>query len=358
WRHSRLKGKDYVEFIQRFARAFKIVYPNALCQWEDFSKQNAFAIRDAYLHDLISFNDDIQGTGAVTLAAVLTAMKIKKEQLKDQVFLIHGAGAGGVGIAEQIETVLVEDGLLLDEARKRIFTLDSRGIVATNRKLEPYKKKFAKDPAAFPWLGDQENNALLQGIRKAGITVLIGTSGQTGCFTEEVVRAMLANTERPVILPLSNPTEMAEAQPVDIYRQSKNRALVATGSPFSPVTVDEREVRIGQCNNVFVFPGVGLGVLASGARQVLPSFFTAAAHAVSNQISEEDIDNGILMPPVDRLREISLQVACAVAKAALKEKVSGLCVYSTYQHDNNPDRIEILIERMRWSPRYLPVSPA
>lgn len=358
WRHSRLKGKDYVEFIQRFARAFKIVYPNALCQWEDFSKQNAFAIRDAYLHDLISFNDDIQGTGAVTLAAVLTAMKIKKEQLKDQVFLIHGAGAGGVGIAEQIETVLVEDGLSLDEARKRIFTLDSRGIVATNRKLEPYKKKFAKDPAAFPWLGDQENNALLQGIRKAGITVLIGTSGQTGCFTEEVVRAMLANTERPVILPLSNPTEMAEAQPVDIYRQSKNRALVATGSPFSPVTVDEREVRIGQCNNVFVFPGVGLGVLASGARQVLPSFFTAAAHAVSNQISEEDIDNGILMPPVDRLREISLQVACAVAKAALKEKVSGLCVYSTYQHDNNPDRIEILIERMRWSPRYLPVSPA
>ena len=253
WRHRRLTGDDYISFVQRFARAFRNVFPNALCQWEDFSRQNAFAIRDAYLHDLISFNDDIQGTGAVAVAAILTAMKIKGERLRDQVFLIHGAGAGGVGIAEQIETVLREEGLSEEEARARILTLDSRGLILDGPDLLPYKRKFAKERAALTWLADDRDLQLERVVANTGVTVLIGTSGQAGCFTREVVESMLRHTDRPVIMPLSNPTAMAEAVPADLYRWTEGRCLVGTGSPFPPVAHNGREYRIGQCNNVFVF---------------------------------------------------------------------------------------------------------
>jgi len=165
WRHHRITGDEYIDFVQRFARAFRNVFPNALCQWEDFSKQNAFAIRDAYLNDLISFNDDIQGTGSVALAGILTAMKIKKESLKNQVFLIHGAGAGGVGIAEQIETALCEEGLTVDEARSRILTLDSHGLIIYSDDILPYKKKFAKGPAKL----DMDEGWRGFPVRKCGV---------------------------------------------------------------------------------------------------------------------------------------------------------------------------------------------
>lgn len=357
WRHKRLTGVDYVDFIQQFARAFKAVFPNALCQWEDFSKQNAFAIRDAYLHDLISFNDDIQGTGAVALAAVLTAMRIKGEKLKDQVYLIYGAGAGGIGIAEQIENALLESGLDKAGARQRIFALDSRGMVTKNRALEPYKKKFAKDTSAMPWFKNKEDGFLLNVIRHEKITVLIGTSGQPGNFTQEVARAMTANTDRPVILPLSNPTSKAEATPDDLYKWTSGRALVATGSPFDPVLFKGKKIRIGQCNNVFVFPGVGLGVIASGVREVAPEFFTASAKAVSDYVAAADMKKGILMPPLEALREVSLRVAFSVGHTAIKKDIGRLCAFSTFQHNNDPKRLQTLIDKMRWEPKYLPVTP-
>jgi malate dehydrogenase (oxaloacetate-decarboxylating) len=358
WRHSRLKGEDYIRFMERFVKAFKAVYPNALCQWEDFSKQNAFAIRDAYLHELISFNDDIQGTGAVTLAAILTAMKIKGERLADQRFLIYGAGAGGIGIAEQIFTALIEEGLSTREALAHIFVLDSRGLITTDRtRLEPYKRKFAKDPGDLPWLRTPEDGFLPNVVKAARITVLIGVSGQGGSFTREIVESMLANTPRPVILPLSNPTANCEALPEDLFRWTDGRALVATGSPFAPVKHQGKEIRIGQCNNAFVFPGVGLGVLASGARIVLSSFFTAAAKAVSEMLSPEDRRQGVLMPPIPLLREVSLKVAIAVGEIAIKEGVSGLCAYSRFQHENDPERLALLVEKMRWEPKYLPLCP-
>jgi malate dehydrogenase (oxaloacetate-decarboxylating) len=357
WRHERLTGKDYLRFVQRFARAFRAVFPSALCQWEDFSKQNAFAIRDAYLHELISFNDDIQGTGAVTLAAILTAMKIKREKFIDQVFLIHGAGAGGIGIADQIETALIEEGLSAAEARGRIYTVDSKGLVTTDRKLEPYKLKFAKDPGTLAWLKGQGDGSLLQVIRQGKVTVLIGTSGQAGSFTREVVQAMQQNTPRPVILPLSNPTSKAEALPEDIYAWTGGKALVATGSPFAPVSRDGKTIRIGQCNNVFIFPGVGLGVLASGAREVLPQFFTAAARAVSASVSLADRKQGILFPPVHELRKISGRVALEVGMSAINEGMSRPCAFSTYQHEFKKDRLRRLIDQMRWQPKYLPLHP-
>jgi len=358
WRHPRLRGDEYVEFVQRFARAFRSVFPSALCQWEDFSKQNAFAIRDTYLHELISFNDDIQGTGAVTLAAVYTAMEIKKERLSDQVYLIHGAGAGGVGVAEQIEAALVEEGLSAKEARARIFTVDSRGLVTTSRKLEPYKERFAKDPAQLPWCASEADTTLAAVVKKGGVTVLIGTSGQGGCFDQGIITSMLAHTPRPVVLPLSNPTIQSEATPEEILRWTSGRGLVATGSPFPPVRLGgTKPVRVAQCNNVFIFPGVGLGVLASGAREVLPQFFTAAAKAVSRYVSAADKRKGILLPPVKDLAKVSRQVALAVAMSAVEEGVAGMCAFSSYQHDGRREKLRRLIDRMRWEPRYLPLIP-
>jgi len=357
WRHPRLRGEGYIAFVQRFAHAFRKVFPHALCQWEDFSKQNAFAIRDAYLHELVSFNDDIQGTGAIALAAILSAMKIKGEDLAGQVFLVHGAGAGGVGIAEQIEAALLAAGCDSGRARARIFTVDSHGLVCTDRELEPYKKKFAKDPGALPWYRNTGDGSLGNVVEKAGITVLIGTSGQPGCFGQGIARAMLAHTSRPVILPLSNPTAKIEATPADLAAWTSGAALVATGSPFPPVVRAGNDVRVGQCNNVFVFPGLGLGVLASGAREVLPQFFAVAARAVAEQVSEADLGQGVLLPPVNALPRVCRQVALAVGRCAMEAGVAGPCAFSEFQHEGSIERLERLIDGMRWQPRYLPLLP-
>lgn len=355
WRHPRITGDQYIDFVQRFARAFRNVFPNALCQWEDFSKQNAFAIRDAYLHDLISFNDDIQGTGAIALAAIFAAMRVKNEALKDQVFLIHGAGAGGIGIAEQIKTALCERGLSKKEARDKIFALDSRGLITTDRYLDPYKVKFAKDPASLEWVKEANDLRLENVVKKAGVTVLIGTSGQAGCFSHEVVQSVMEHTEIPVIMPLSNPTSYAEVIPADLYRWTDGRALVATGSPFPDILHNGKSYRIGQANNVFIFPGVGLGVLASGAREVRPEFFTAAAGAVAHYVSREELSRGSLLPPVTALDDVTLEVAQAVGESAISLGVSRNCAFSTFQHQNDPARLKELVRKMRWMPDYLPL---
>jgi malate dehydrogenase (oxaloacetate-decarboxylating) len=355
WRHKRITGDQYIDFIHCFARSFRNVFPNALCQWEDFSKQNAFAIRDTYLHDLISFNDDIQGTGAIALAAIYTAMKIKREKLSGQRFLIHGAGAGGVGIAEQILVALRGEGMTEEEACSRIFALDSKGLITSDYDLLPYKQKFAHNPAALAWLKNEQDTQLNKVVEKAGITVLIGTSGQAGSFTSEVVFAMLEHTDRPVIMPLSNPTDHAEAVPADIYNWTRGRALIGTGSPFPHVLDNLKTFRIAQANNVFVFPGVGLGTLVSGAHEVLPEFFTAAAEAVSSCVSQVDMNDGVLLPPVTELAHVSLKVAQAVGEAAITAGVSRPCAFSTFQHHNNSTRLRQLIRKMRWNPEYLPL---
>ncbi|MCI5144930.1 MAG: NAD-dependent malic enzyme [Candidatus Electrothrix sp. AR3] len=355
WRHRRITGDEYIDFIQHFARAFRNVFPNALCQWEDFSKQNAFAIRDTYLDDLISFNDDIQGTGAVALAAVYTALRIKKEKLSEQKFLIHGAGAGGIGIAEQIWSALCAEGMCGQRARDRIFTLDSVGLITTERELLPYKQKFAHDPQALDWLKDEQDLQLANVVKKAGITVLIGTSGQAGCFTKDIVQSLLEYTKRPVIMPLSNPTDHAEALPDDLYAWTEGRALIGTGSPFADVHYKGKIYPVSQSNNVFVFPGVGLGTLASGAREVLPEFFTAAAQAVSSCVSRADMDSGILMPSVTQLADVSIKVALAVSEAAITEGISRPCAWANFQHHNDPTRLKQLINKMRWKPDYLPL---
>ncbi|HKL01482.1 MAG TPA: NAD-dependent malic enzyme [Desulfotignum sp.] len=353
WRHNRLKGDDYDAFMEKFVIAFKKVFPKALCQWEDFSKQTAFSVRDQYLETLISFNDDIQGTGAITLAGILAAMKSKKQAFTDQVFLVHGAGAGGVGIAEQIMTELMEQGLDETAAKSKIFTLDSKGVVTTDRDLEPYKTKFAKDPHTLDWIKTPADNTLVNAITNETVTVLIGTSGQPGCFTRDIVDAVAKNTDQPVILPLSNPTTKTEALPKDLYQWTDGKALVATGSPFEPVVHNSKKYRIGQMNNAFIFPGVGLGIVASGATQVLPVFFSAAAHAVAEFITDQDIQDGILCPPLDQLRQVSIAVAKQVGAEAIKAGVTDNgCAFSRFRHNNDPERLNTLIDNMIWNPVY------
>ncbi|MBU0972527.1 MAG: NAD-dependent malic enzyme [Proteobacteria bacterium] len=353
WRHERLLGDEYYAFIEKFVVAFKKVFPKALCQWEDFSKQTAFTVRDKYLDQIISFNDDIQGTGAVALAGIIAAMRVKKEKMTDQVYLVHGAGAGGIGIAEQIQTELMEQGMGEVDAIARIFTLDSRGVVTTDRDLEPYKKKFAKDPQKMAWMKTPKDNTLLNAVKHEKVTVLIGTSGQGGCFSREIVEAVGQNTDRPAILPLSNPTTKTEALPRDIYEWTNGKALVATGSPFDPVVHSGKSYRIGQMNNAFIFPGVGLGIIASGASVVLPVFFSAAAHAMAEFVKEEDIKDGILCPPLDQLKAVSLEVAKRVGAEAIKANVTGNdCAVSRFKHNNDVERLNTLIEKMRWTPEY------
>ena len=353
WREKRLTGDAYYTFVEKFVKAFKRVFPKALCQWEDFSKQTAFTVRDKYLKEVISFNDDIQGTGSIALAGIVAAMKVKKEKMTEQVYVVHGAGAGGVGIAEQIQTELEEQGLSKADAIARIFTLDSRGVVTSDRDLEPYKLKFAKDPAKLTWLKSPEDNTLINVIKNEKVTVLIGTSGQPGYFNKDIVEAVGAHTDRPVILPLSNPTTKAEALPADIYEWTDGRALVATGSPFAPVEHGGKAYRIGQMNNAFVFPGIGLGIVASGATEVLPVFFSAAAHAVAEFISEADIQDGILCPPLDQLRKVSIEVAKQVGAEAIKAGVTtNDCPFSEFKHNNDQERLNTLIEKMAWQPVY------
>ncbi|MEA2059828.1 MAG: NAD-dependent malic enzyme [Thermodesulfobacteriota bacterium] len=358
YRQKRLSGEAYNEFIGKFAKAFKAVFPNSLCQWEDFSKQNAFTINDTYSKELVSFNDDIQGTGSITLAGILAAMKVKKEKLSDQNFLIYGAGAGGVGITEQIFTALVEDGLSESEAKKRIFTMDSRGLITSDRDLDPYKKKFSQTPGDLSWFNDPKDNSLDNIVKNARITVLIGTSAQSGSFTKKIVQQMCKNSSRPVILPISNPTDKVEAHPEDIYRWSEGKAVIATGSPFNPVMHNGKEIRIGQCNNFFVFPGIGLGIIASGAKQVLPTFFTAAAKAVVENIDDEDLENGIILPKINKVKKISRDVAVEVGKAAIS---AGVCKkdlpFSRFNHDNDPSKLAEIIDHMRWDSEYINLSP-
>ena len=355
WRHKRLEGEEYLSFIGRFVRAFRNVFPNALCQWEDFLQQNAFSIRDAFVDELISFNDDIQGTGAIALAAILSAIKIKNEKLSDQRILIHGGGAGGVGIGEQIMNAMIAEGLSEREALNRIFMIDSKGLIVSKNTLDLYKKKFVKDKASHPWLGEIDRIDIPGIIRNAGITMLVGTTGQDFFFNEEAIKEIKKNTKRPLILPLFQHISTPQVFCQNLSKWSEDGLLVATGNPCATVDELEKACHIGQCNNAFVFPGVGLGVLVSGAREVLPEFFTAAAKAIADMMTPEQLERGRLVPPINDICKVATKVAVAVAMCAVEQGVSRPCVYSDFQHNNDEARMRTIIERIRWNPEYLPL---
>jgi malate dehydrogenase (oxaloacetate-decarboxylating) len=346
-RKRRLRGDDYFNCIDRFVEGVKGNFPNTVLQWEDFSKQNAATILDKYREALPSFNDDIQGTGAVTLAGIQGALAIKDEELTGQLFAIYGAGAGGIGVTRQIFTALVEEGLTEEQAKERIFLLDSRGVIYEGREgVDEYKEPFARGSAfAKGWdLNAGEGVSLEELINNVGITVLLGLSGSPGSFTAKMVGKMTEHTPRPIIFPLSNPTSKTEAKPDEIYRWTKGQAIVATGSPFGNVSYKGKVFVIGQGNNVFIFPGVGLGALVIKARVLTDEMFTAAARRLAELVSDERLGLMCVYPAVSDLRYVCKEVAIKVAAKAMEQGVAEAPVL--------PEALEEAVCSRMWEPLY------
>ncbi|WP_117238274.1 NAD-dependent malic enzyme [Thermus sediminis] len=352
-RHKRLRGEAYYRFLDRFVEAVKRRYPKALIQWEDFSKEAAFTVLERYRKVVPSFNDDIQGTGAVALAGVLSACRLKGERLRDQVVVVYGAGAGGIGVAWALIEGMKREGLSEEEARARVLVLDSRGLLLEGRTMEAYKRPYAQRAErvmGWRFAGDSPN--LLETIENARATVLLGLSGQGGSFTEPVVRAMLQYSERPIVFPLSNPTSATEALPDDLIYWTEGRALVAAGSPFPPVGFKGRTLPVGQGNNAFIFPGLGLGAVLARAREVTDGMVLEAAYAL-HDFTQAHFP-GLLYPPVARLREVSPYVAARVMAKALEE---GVAEEERIQGLSFKGLMEFVRGRF-WEPQYLPYRPA
>ncbi|QSQ20899.1 NAD-dependent malic enzyme [Pyxidicoccus parkwayensis] len=350
-RMKRLEGQAYDDFIHRFVTALQRRFPRVLLQWEDFSKQKAFDVLERYRDVVPSLNDDIQGTGAVVLAGLLAASKRSQQPLTQQTFVIHGAGAGGVGVARQIVRGLQLQGMSVEAARERIYLIDSKGLILKDRKgLEPYKRELAQEPSRVAgWKLQGAIPSLLETVREAKVTVLLGLSGQRGAFGEEVVREVAKNTPYPVVFALSNPTANSEAIPADVYRWTEGRALVATGSPFDDVEYEGALYPVGQGNNAFIFPGLGLGVLTCRAKRVTDGMLTAAALTLSEFVDTNRLAQGGLYPRMDRIHTASKQVAIAVIRQAVKEGVCG---------EQLPEDLEAHLEQRLWKPVFLPIRKA
>ncbi len=346
WRHERVRGEQYDAFIESFICSVERKFPDVLLQWEDFSKNNASRLLERYRDRLCTFNDDIQGTGAVTLAGLLAAIKVTRSQLSEQRVAILGAGSSAIGISDQIVAGMMREGLSETEARLRIWLVDSRGLVHSARSnLEPTKQRYAQPVEMLnEWKLEEPGQFTLKDVvANVGPAILIGSSAQPGAFSEEIINTMAQRTERPVIFPLSNPTSKSEATPADILRWTEGRALVATGSPFSPVTYKGKTFHIGQCNNAFIFPGVGLGVLAAQAKRVNSEMFVAAALTLSELSPALSDLSAPLYPPLEQVREASRKVALAVAQEAQR---SGLA------KPTSVDELERRIDAKIWPPKY------
>ncbi|MEM8606866.1 MAG: NAD-dependent malic enzyme [Myxococcota bacterium] len=346
-RQKRLRGEAYYQFLDNFVDAVWTRWPDAVIQWEDLSKEAAFSVLERYRERGPSFNDDIQGTGAVALAGILAACHLRNESLADEVFVIHGAGAGGIGVAWAIREGLVRAGLSREAANERVYVLDSRGLLLRDRDMEAYKRSFARDRSeieGWEFAGDAPD--LLETIRNAKATVLLGLSGRPGAFDEHIVRAMADNHKWPIVFPLSNPTSSAEAEPEDIFRWTDGKAIVATGSPFEPVRMGGVTHPIGQGNNAFIFPGLGFGAILSDARIITDAMVLESAQALAEYTIEKYVEGGLIYPPVSDLQETSIRVATRVCEQAIKDGVA--------RRENIPEDVEAFVRERFWHPQYLP----
>jgi malate dehydrogenase (oxaloacetate-decarboxylating) len=349
-RRHRIRGQEYDDFIEAFVKVVIDKFPNVLLQWEDFSKNNATRLLERYRDRLCTFNDDIQGTGAVTLSGLLAAMDVIGSRLSKQQVVILGAGSAATGISDQIVSAMMSEGLSKQEAKSAIWLVDSHGLVHTGRLgLESFKQKYAQDQERVSrWTLSEPDRVpvhvnLMDVVKNVKPAILIGTSAQPGSFTEDIIREMARHVERPVIFPLSNPTSKSEAVPMDLINWTNGRAIVATGSPFPPVEFDNRLIKIGQCNNAFVFPGVGLGVIASGARRVANEMFVAAARALAEFSPAVRDPAQSLFPALENVRKVSRCVALAVGAEALR-----LGLAEPIAREELARRVEATI----WIPRY------
>lgn len=345
-RRSRVRGEEYDAFIDAYVASVSARFPKAILHWEDFSGPSARAILSRYGETLCTFDDDIQGTAAVGLACALAGVRVSNGRLVDQRIVVFGAGSAGVGIADLIALAMTEDGLSAEEAAGRIYLLDRRGLLTTDRtNLYDYQRPYAKDPAAVAdWHSTDGPLGLQDVVDHLHPTMLVGTSGVSGAFDEQVIRSMHEHCERPIILPMSNPTVLAEQTPGNLLAWTDGQALVATGSPFGPVDLDGTTYRIGQANNALLFPGLGLGVIVCRAATMPTSLFIAAARALAKLVDPTAPAEGLL-PDISRLREVSATVAVDVVIAATTAGIAQIEI---------GDPIEAVHEAM-WQPEYLPI---
>ncbi|ABZ77814.1 Malate dehydrogenase (oxaloacetate-decarboxylating) [Shewanella halifaxensis HAW-EB4] len=320
-RSPRIGGEEYKEFVEAFMQAVNRRWPDALIQFEDFAQKNAMPLLERYKDQYCCFNDDIQGTAAVTVGSLLAACKAAKSKLSEQRITFLGAGSAGCGIAEAIVAQMVSEGISEAQARKQVFMVDRWGMLQSNMpNLLPFQQKLAQQCDDLTnWDNFSDNISLLDVVNNAKPTVLIGVSGAPGLFTEEIIKAMHSHCPRPIVFPLSNPTSRVEATPKDILHWTQGKALVATGSPFEPVVIDDTTYEIAQCNNSYIFPGIGLGVLASGAKRVSDAMLMASSRALA-ECSPLAIDGeGSLLPKLEDIHLVSKRIAFAVARVAIEE---------------------------------------
>ncbi|AAU18638.1 NAD-dependent malic enzyme [Bacillus cereus E33L] len=343
-RHPRITGEAYDEFIDTFVQAVNKQFPKALLHWEDFSSRNARKILDKYRHDICTFNDDIQGTGAVSLAAVLSAVKASGVPLSEHRVVVFGAGTAGIGIADQVRDAMVRVGVSEEESYKRFWCIDRNGLVTDNMEdLLDFQMPYARKEAEVSEWKENGVIGLAEVVKQVKPTILIGTSTVAGAFKEEIIKEMASHVERPIILPMSNPTPLAEAKPADLIEWTEGRALVATGSPFEPVTYNGVTYVIGQSNNALIFPGLGLGTIVVRASVMTDGMFAAAAEAVASMVDTSQPGAPIL-PEVEELRNISEMVAIEVAKVAVAEGVA--------RENLSDNDIKIAVKEAIWEPEY------
>jgi len=346
--HLRIHGEQYDTFIQTFVNSIKKHFPNAFLHWEDLGRGNARRVLDTYQNELCTFNDDIQGTGAVTLAALLAACDITGVSLEDQRIVVFGAGSAGTGISDQIVDAMVRRGLSLKEAHKRFWLVDRQGLLSdADIELTDAQKPFARKQSEISsWAThDKKFPSLTDTMRHVKPTALIGCSSQPGAFSQAIIEMMASHCERPIIFPLSNPDEKCEAHPADILTWSNGKALIATGTEFPTIEYQNRLLQIAQCNNALVFPGIGLGILAVRAKRLSKEMIWAASRALSD-FSPSKKDSFLpLLPSLNDAQTVAKRIAIAVAQTAID---SGLAE----QIPNKP--LDKLIEDFFWEPRYLP----
>ncbi|WP_028774154.1 NAD-dependent malic enzyme [Shewanella waksmanii] len=321
WRNQRIGGEEYAEFVEAFMQAVHRRWPDALIQFEDFAQKNAMPLLERYKDQYCCFNDDIQGTAAVTVGSLLAACKAANTQLSKQTVAFLGAGSAGCGIAEAIVAQMVSEGIDETQARSQVYMVDRWGLLQNNMpNLLPFQQKLAQQADYIAsWQTDNDNVSLLDVMQHGKPTVLIGVSGAPGLFSEEIIKAMHANCPRPIIFPLSNPTSRVEATPKDILHWTQGQALVATGSPFEPVVIDEQTFEIAQCNNSYIFPGIGLGVLAAGAKRVSDEMLMASSRALAECSPLAKHGEGSLLPELESIHEVSKHIALAVGKVAIEQ---------------------------------------
>ncbi len=324
WRHKRVTGDDYFDFIDLFIQGVKQRWPGVLVQFEDFAQDKATPILKKYQHEICCFNDDIQGTAAVTVGTLLAACHADNSSIIEHRLVFVGGGSAGCGIAEQVVAHMIKHGLTEKQALSRIYLFTHHGLLTSDMEyLHDFQEKFARDPEEVAsWCADCEDISLLDLVCRSKPTILIGVSGQAGLMTKAVIKAMYAHCPKPIVLPLSNPTSHVEAIPEDIIRWTEGNAIVATGSPFAPVEYQGIQQAIAQCNNSYIFPGVGLGVLASGANHITEKMFMTASEALATCSPLVTGAGNGLLPALSELREVSLTIALAVGLQAIAEEVA------------------------------------